>query len=616
MCGIALIMNPVSVIDEKKLIKGTRALAHRGPDGEKIWISKKGNAGLGHRRLAIIDPFSGVQPLLNTDQTIAVVVNGELYGYKDIRSELESKGYKFQTQSDSEIVLHLYEEYGTDFLDYLRGEFAFIIYDEKKNQVFAGRDRFGIKPLQYHLDSNGTLYIASEAKAIFAAGVKAAFDRYALYHSFTLQYLPQDRTLFEGIYQLKPGHTLLYDANGLTIQKYWDLNYSIENKTGLEEPNEEKIADELEKALTESVSLRLQTDGPKYCSQLSGGLDSAIIAGIAAKLAPQKMRCFTISFPHPTYDETILANSKDVSESLSDAVYFSEGTAINSHLAAKYILNKKIREAGYAIALTGEGSDEALAGYIHLKADQLGEIPEESKKMDNIVAGVQLPFGEMLDMKEIEKALGYIPSFIAAKASIGFVLHSLMNPNFQKEYSTQMIMNDFTHSVDIDGELRGRDKIDQSSYLWIKFTLANYILKTLGDGTEMASSIEGRVPFLDHVFFEFTKTIPKALKIKNGVQKYILRKIAAKYVTQEIIDKPKQTFMAPPLSLFSDQAGISYVRNCFAGPNFASMELFDQEKVLKLIDDLPKLDMKGQIAQEPVIMLMLTTFLAYERFIL
>jgi asparagine synthase (glutamine-hydrolysing) len=630
MCGIVSIFNPTAPIDKEKLLLATHSLAHRGPDGEKVWISLKGNAGLGHRRLSIIDPQGGIQPIANGDGSIVAVVNGELYGYKEIRSALQSKGYVFRTHSDSEIVLHLYAEYGIDFLTHLRGEFAFIIYDQKTNAVIAGRDRFGIKPLQYHLDSKGTLFIASEAKAIFAAGIKPAWDTYALYHSYCLQYLPQDRTLFENVLQLKPGHVLRCDATGLSIKKYWDLDFPLENDLDTKEYDEDKIADTLEALLIESVSLRLQTDGAKYCCHLSGGIDSAMVAALAAKLGSQRLHCFTVSFSHHSYDETELArnhaayigadfspivvDSAEVIDLLSDAVYFSEGTAINSHLAAKYILNKKIREAGYKIALTGEGSDEALAGYIHLKADLLGEIIEGSNKRDNIVSGVQLPSGQFLNLDSIKEKLGYVPTFLKAKGSIGYTLNSLLNPDFKNQYSTQQMVGDFIDSLDIKNQLLGRSKVNQSSYIWTKFTLANYILKTLGDGTEMPSSIEGRVPFLDHHFFDFAKTIPISLKIKGETQKYILRKIARKYITPEICEKPKQSFMAPPLSLLQDKSGLSFVHDCFASREFSDMGLFEQKKVLTLIDTVVALEVNAQIALEPSIMLILTSYLAYSRF--
>ncbi len=630
MCGIVSLFNPSSQIDETNLREATRAIKHRGPDGEKIWVSLKRNAGLGHRRLSIIDPEGGIQPFVNKENTVAVVVNGEFYGYKEIRSDLQSKGYKFQTQSDSEIILHLYEEYESDFLKFLRGEFAFIVYDDRKKRIFAGRDRFGIKPLQYSLDSKGTLCVASEAKAIFAAGTKPIFDRDALYHSFSLQYLPQDKTLFENVRQLKPGHTLTYDAAGLLIKKYWDLDFSLENTLDEKNYNEGSLTDDLEEKLIEAVSLRLQSDEAKYCCHLSGGIDSAMIAALAARVGEQKMHCFTVSFPHQSYDEVDLArkhaayigadftsipvDSSEIIETLSDAVFFSEGNAINSHLAAKFILNQKIKESGYKIALTGEGSDEVLGGYIHLKADLLGQVPEESKKIDNIVSGVHLPFGESLDLGLVKEKLGFIPAFLQAKGSIGYTMHSLLKTEFRTKYLSKDIVADFIGSLDVDGQLKGRSKVDQSTYIWTKFTLANYILKTLGDGTEMAHGIEGRVPFLDHIFFDFTKSLPPSLKIKGNVQKYILRKVAEKYVIKEIYAKPKQAFMAPPLSLMNDRKGLDFIRDRFSSRQFAEMEFFDQEKVLKIVDSLHDMDMNQQIALEPVIMLMLTTFLIGQRF--
>ena len=630
MCGIVGVFNPFSRISETRLSLANKALIHRGPDGDGIWISKNGSAGLGHRRLAIIDPEEGVQPLISADGNIAASVNGEFYGYKKIKKDLQNKGYVFKTRSDSEILLYLYQEYGLKLFNHLRGEFAFVLYDQKRNQLVAGRDRFGIKPLQYYLGADKTIYVASEAKAIFAAGVRAEWDLYALYHSFSLQYLPQDRTVFRGVYQLKPGHVLVYKDSGLKIKKYWDLDLPTEAEEKKKKYDEAGVIRELENLLKESVSVRLQTDGAKYCAQVSGGIDSAIIAALAAQTGKQRMHCFTVAFPHDLYDESakakklakyigadftpILVDSSDIVDVISDASYYSEGMAINSHISAKFILNREIKKAGYKIALTGEGADESFAGYIHLKKDLLGDIPVAASHGEQVAMGVHLASGESIDLGRIKKSLGYLPAFLEAKGSIGHTLHSLFTPQFKEIYSVGKITSDFVSSLDIIKQLKKRSRVNQSSYLWTKFALANSILKTLGDGCEMANSIEGRVPFLDHKVFEFVKNIPISLKIKGEVQKYVLREMAKKYVPKEIYEQPKQPFMAPPLSLLKDKTGMRFLMDCFTSQEFKEMGFFDQNKVLKLARNLDKMEMKKQIALEPVVMLMASALLIKKNF--
>ncbi len=584
---------------------------------------------MGHRRLSIIDPEGGVQPLLSLDGSVIAVVNGELYGYKKIRADLQKKGYRFRTKTDSEVVLYLYQEYGLKFVDHVRGEFALIIYDTKKHTIIGARDRFGIKPLQYHLDKKGTLIIASEAKALFASGyVMPRWDSYSLSHSFSLQYAPQDRTLFKDVYQLKPGHLLLYNGKSLRIKKYWDVTFPREHEK-FSERDEKSLTRHLESLLKESVRLRLQTDEARYCCHLSGGIDSALIAALATQYSRKPVHCFTVSFPHHEYDEItaarhvarfigatltpVMVDSRAMVESFSDAVYCSEGLAINNHLVAKYILNQRIRNAGYTIALTGEGSDEAFAGYVHLRADASGGILENSEQ-EVITAGVHFPVGQSLHLDRIRKKLGYVPTFLRAKGAIGFIMRSVLSESFKRRYPSDVLIKDFIHSVDVKGQLLGRNSVDQSSYLWIKFALANYILKTLGDGTEMAHSIEGRVPFLDHILFDFGKKIPLTLKIKNNTQKYILRKVAQNYLPEEIVQRPKQPFMAPPFSMLRDRTGMEFLQDTFRSRAFAYIGLFNEKKAIALLDGLSEKSLREQTALEPVLMLMLSAFFLRQRY--
>ncbi len=628
MCGITAIFHPYKKINKESLYRSVHSLRHRGPDGENVWFSENDRAGLGHTRLKIIDPVGGTQPISDTENRYAVTVNGEIYHYKEIRRNLIGEGFVFKTESDSEVILHLYKKHGREMLQYLRGEFAFIIYDREKNLIFAGRDRFGIKPLQFHISTDGTIYLASEAKAIHSAGTEPEWDMYSLCHSMTLQYLPQDRTLFRNIFQLKPGHFLEYSAAGLRTEKYWDLDFPyLDNMhTDDNEFSDRHYEDELEKMLTESVQIRLQSDGAKYCCHLSSGIDSSLIAALSARFGKQKLHCFTVSFPDWEYDEALLAEkmarhigadftsvsvtSRDLAESLSDAVYYSEGNAINSHLAAKFILNRTIRKMGYKIALTGEGSDELLAGYVHLLSDLDGKISE----WDKGILGIHIPAENSAEIPEFNDALGYTPSFIQAKILAGRKIRSLLTDEFKNLHSEKEIFSDFINSLNINDQIKNRNRADQSAYIWIKFTLANYILKTLGDGTEMAHGIEGRVPFLDHILADAAKKIPILNKIRNGVQKAVLRKISQKYLIREIYDKPKQAFMAPPFSLLNDRSGIEFAMDCFGSADFRNMGIFDSEKIMEMTDKISKKTPKEQTADEPCIMLPLTTYLAKKRF--
>jgi asparagine synthase (glutamine-hydrolysing) len=634
MCGIVSALSRRSPVTERLLKSGADALVHRGPDGEGFWISPQRAAGLGHRRLSIIDLSTGTQPISSEDGKKVVVVNGEFYGHKDIRRELESKGHRFKTQSDSEIVLHLYEEYGPECLKHLRGEFAFVLWDEEKQQLFAARDRFGIKPLCYAANDDG-LFIASEAKALFAMGIKAAWDEYAFFHSASLQYTPQGRTLFKNVYQLKPGHAIIARREEMQIFKYWDMDYPAEGKTTLFKNEADCIA-AFGELFEEAVRLRLQADVP-VCFHLSGGLDSAAVLGVAAKLMDKPAHAFTVSFEHDAYDELPIAEEMarrvgavlhpvrvtqdDIIHQMPEAVWHGEGMAINGHLTSKYLLNKAIRAAGFKVALTGEGSDEVLAGYPHLRQDLLSMTPENGARLSEqlhaanpVSAGVQLAYGKMLSTEAVRKKLGYVPAFLEAKAAMGSRMGGMLSGDFMARFPANDCYADLMQETPVAEQLSGRHPVNQSSWLWGKTALANYILRTLGDGMEMSASVEGRLPFLDHHLFEFARALPMNFKIRDGIEKYILREAVKPHITETIYKRRKHPFMAPPVSSFSGDKLMGFIRDNVHSSSFSALPFYDRKKVTAMLDSLPTLPELERTAMEPVLMMVLTSHLLQQRF--
>lgn len=634
MCGIVSLWSP-KAIQKHNIQKAMDALTHRGPDGEGLWLSDNQKIALGHRRLSIIDLHTGAQPLSTTDGSVHMVVNGEFYDFENIRTDLQSKGHKFKTSSDSEIALHLYREYGLDFLEHLRGEFALILYDQSQNRLIAARDRFGIKPLCFAQDDNKTLYLASEAKAIFAAGYRAEWDQYAFFHACNVQYTPADRTLFKGVKQLQPGHVLIYDGQNLNIKKYWDLDYPQEPITN--NKNETDSIEEFKAVFENSIKLRLRADVP-ICFHLSGGLDSSAVAALSMHIQDKPMDCFTVSFEHEGYDElpyaqemaakmdaplhVVSVSQDDLVHAIPDAVYYSEGLAINGHLAGKFMLSKAIRDARFKVALTGEGADEVLAGYPHLREDiiQYGEANDQTTEQlktlyesNDKLAGVFLAHGETLNTETAKQALGFLPSFLKAKASLGLRVTSMLSDEFAMDND---IYSDLVGAFDIPRQLKGRHIVNQSSYLWTKLTLANYILRTLGDGCEMAHSIEGRLPFLDHHLFEMVKSLPMSMKINGLIEKYILREAAKPYLTETVYKRQKHPFIAPPVSRFSNSALNGFIQDMLRSQDFATMPFWNQGKVLNWLDNLPHQTEKDQAAAEPVLMMILTSFVIHQKFAL
>src|SRR5215813_13116193 len=383
MCGIVAMYSCSGPASTLALQKATRRLYHRGPDGQRQWVSPDGRVALGHARLSIIDLATGDQPITSEDGRKHIIVNGEFYDFENTQRKLERAGHHLRTRSDSEIALHLYEDLGTQCLHELRGEFAFVLWDENNRTLFAARDRFGIKPLFYAVHRE-TLYIASEAKALFEAGVPARWDPESVAQATEFG-SHQVRTLFEGIFQIPPGHYLIATDRHIELRQYWDFNYPPRDSAALHRSSAE-YAEEFRHVLDEAVRLRLRADVPVGC-YLSGGLDSCSVLGLAAQHRSDPIRAFTLTFDQGEYDEEpqaremaakagaefipIPIRQDDLADNFADAIAQSETFCVNAHGVAKYLLSRAVREAGFKVVMTGEGSDEILGGYAHFRRDKL-----------------------------------------------------------------------------------------------------------------------------------------------------------------------------------------------------------------------------------------------------
>lgn len=636
MCGIIGIYNSAKPIDKDSLRRAGDTLAHRGPDGEGFYLAEDRRTALAHRRLSIIDLATGAQPLKNETGDIYAVVNGEFYGYDSLRKNLAARGHVFATRSDSEILIHLYEEYGVECLEHLRGEFAFILHDRRKNLVFAARDRFGIKPLCYTQLPDGMLLLASEAKALFALGAPARWDLESFHSAASLQYTLPGRTLFDGIRQLKPGELMLAYGKTIKTQIYWEMDFLPEAQTD----NDETAATEMiESALKDALRERLSADVP-VCFHLSGGLDSSGLLGLATAMTGQTQDAFTVRFGHDGYDEYPVAaetaaaqgarlhvvdvTQVDLVTHLPDAVYHGEGLAINGHLAGKYLLNRAIRAGGFKVALSGEGADEIFAGYPHLRQDlwamdtanDATAVERQAALLaaNGASAGVQTALGTGLSTQGAADALGYVPSFLAAKATLGKRVHALLAPAFRARFAGVDAYAALMQETQAAETTAGRHNVNRSSFLWSKTALANYILRTLGDGMDMAHSVEGRLPFLDHHLFAAARRLPISMKIKNGQEKYILRRALKPYITDTVYRRQKHPFMAPPVSMFSSPALAAMVSDHFASGSFAALPFFDVKAARALPAQLASMPAEERRAQEPVLMAMLTAHVLGEKF--
>ncbi|MGK7922656.1 MAG: asparagine synthase (glutamine-hydrolyzing) [Trichodesmium sp.] len=639
MCGIVALFSNDEPIAESSLKRGMDCLKHRGPDGQGLWISADHRVGLGHTRLSIIDINHGEQPISNPDETLHIIVNGEFYDFERIQSDLRRWGYKLKTNSDSEIALHLYNEFGTQCLHHLRGEFAFVIWDERNELLFAARDRFGIKPLYYSYYQN-TLYIASEIKALLAAGVPASWNHQAFWqteHGIWDSHL----TMFANVYQVPPGHFLIASRSGIKLQRYWDFDYPVINDSSSKQAPSDYI-EQLRYTLDEAVKLRLRADVPVGC-YLSGGLDSSTVLGIAAKHSDQPIQAFTLAFDHEAYDEESLAREtatytganlhtipireSDLVENFADSIWYCERLCLNGHTTAKYLLSKSTRDAGYKVVLTGEGSDEIFGGYVHFRQDMLlynqqdqdketVKILLEDLKLKNQVSGgfllAQNSSNEFL--KTVQRLLGFIPSWMQAFAEGYLKSLPFYSPEFMAKFDQKDVYRIFFNQIDVQGQLTKKEPVHQSLYLWSKTFLPNYILRMLGDGVEMANSIEGRVPFLDHKVVELVRNMPVSMKIHGLTEKYVLREAAKPLITETIYKRQKHPFLTPPSTFKPNEPLQELLQDTLGSSAMSNIPFYNHKAIIDLLDQLPTMDEKQRSSVDVLLMKMLSAYFLQERF--
>lgn len=638
MCGIVGVFSRREPVLAATLEGATQSLYHRGPDGQRQWISADRRVGLGHARLSIIDLTTGDQPIASEDGRTRIVVNGEFYGYEAIRQELQQRGHRLSTKSDSEIALHLYEDFGVHCMEHLRGEFALVLWDENRRRLLAARDRFGIKPLFYawHRD---TLYIASEVKALFAAGVPARWDEEGVYHSMGFGG-HQMRTLYDGVMQVPPGYFMLVTDRHVQLNQYWDFNYPAKDKTAATRSDADYAA-EFRETLEEAVRIRLRADVPVGV-YLSGGLDSCSVLGLAARHHPEPIKAFTLTFENVAYDEGPIAREmaalagaeyhpipigqNDLADAFADAIAQAECACVNAHGVAKYLLSRAVRDAGYKVVITGEGSDEILGGYPHFRRDILlynreGQDPQVIEELlrwleehNTVSRGLLLPDGEVGDLSAVKRVLGYVPSWVETFSSRSVKLRPLLAGWFQDKYGHREGEYNILDDTDVLRQLKGRDALHQSLYLWSKTVMAGYILTMLGDRMEMGHSIEGRVPFLDHKVVELVASQPVNQKIRGMTEKYVLREALKDVITDTVYKRQKHPFLSPPATLSPDDTFQTFVQDMLRGETLRSMPFFDQKAVVALLDRLPQMDVGARTANDQILMYMVSLCVLQERF--
>ena len=582
MCGITGYWKAERLQPEadKHLRNMAETLYHRGPDGYGYHVDEENGLAMGHSRLSIIDLETGDQPSYGSDNQKVLTVNGEFYDYKRIRTNLRLEGFRFKTKSDSEIAIPLFEKYGLAFVEQLRGEYAFALFDGKNNQLILVRDRFGIKPLFYHI-SNGNIYWGSEIKSLFAhPDVPRAFNNQAVLHQLMHTMVP-GTSAYKDIHALKPGHMLIIRRNndGLDIQdrKYWDMDFPRENERDLSKPAAFHIK-RVQEELLEAVALRLEADVPVGC-YLSGGIDSCSMLGIASSMQQSPVKAFTISFDNKDYDEAhiaremaekVAADQEQINLSASElygqnyikTLWHAERTFYNTLGVAKWCMSKRVNECGYRVVVTGEGSDELFGGYPAFKRDMLlhgyddihaqnGHSREEiesyrqlMEKTNKLFKGAILS-EEHLSHPAMEQICGFTPSWIQPWMHTLEIARPLLHDDVLEDLKyydpITMIAESFDHS-----QLEGRHVLDKAQYTWSKTMLECQILNWGGDRVDMANSMESRPAFLDHHVAEMARVIPPYLRIKGNTEKWVLREAMRNILPEVLYEREKFAFMSPP----------------------------------------------------------------------
>lgn len=571
MCGFISGINN-NGWNTRQVEAGLSLISHRGPDGHNTFIYK--SIMLAHTRLSIVGVNNGVQPI--EAHGIYIVVNGEFYDYEIIRKNLEKKGFSFKTRSDSEILIYLYLTYGVDCLQYLEGEFAFTLYDSNKNLWFCARDRFGVRPIHYTQTPHGFMF-ASEVKAL-SPFIPLQLDKDSLWFSQHFQYLAQGKTFFKNVSIIKPAHYIIIKNGVLNEVCYWTQNQ--EETTDSLEVAQEKI----EQLISNAVERRIPKE-VKACTHLSGGIDSSTVTQLAS--THNIKDAYTISFTDNNfYNEVELAeltatklgirlhvvpvNFQNILKSIPKAIYHAEGLSINGHLGGKYLLNKAIHEGGFKVALSGEGSDEIFMGYSHLKQDYLSK-SSLSQMETGYLLGFQLPSGATFDLSQVEKHLGFVPTWLSAKSSIAHKLSSLWSSDFSNKLNPNQELIDNMPRLD-------KTHLKQSSFLWSRYCLSGYILKVLDDAQAMAHGVEGRLPFLDTQLAQYALSLPDEYYFKGNIEKHILRSIMKDKLPNEVVDKTKQSFMSPPITTsLSQKNNENLVYSLIDNKHFVDSNTYNQQ---------------------------------------
>lgn len=562
MCGIAgaIYKDYGRNMDQAIVLKMRDAMLHRGPDDAGTYVS--GPVGLSHRRLSIVGLSTGHQPMTTEDNSLCIVFNGEIYNYPKLKTELQSLGYRFRTESDTEVILHLYAHYGKECVHHLNGMFAFAIWDQRNQHLFMARDRLGVKPF-YYADAGGSILFASEIKSILQyPDFHARCNKDAVYEYLVFRAVSGEQTLFEGVKSLLPGHYMTIQMGKLKIEKYWDprqkpIDYSI---------SVADASDQLSELLEDSVRIRLMSEVPlgTFCS---GGIDSSLVTAIASQSIGEPVNTFSVGFHEAEFDETYYArmvsdqyhtnhhelklNALEFTQLLPELVYLNDEPLNFSNSVHIFALSKLAKEH-VTVVLTGEGADELFIGYPRYQIPRIAE----NIKRASLLARPLLTLASMLKKDHrLEKLSYYLKSdlydimlFNSATSRLESVAR-IMQPGISNDLTYRHhILDD---SKDMDALLSRMSIQDQQTYL--------VSILNRQDKMSMGASVEARVPFLDYRVAEFANSLPAKTRIKGFNSKMLVKMVAGRYLPKEVIYRRKSGFGVPLAKWFRDKNALGTI---------------------------------------------------------
>lgn len=606
MCGIAGFVPSNHIQDVKQTLKAmlTR-IRHRGPDECGLYLSN--SACMGNVRLSIIDLSAGQQPMSTADGRYWIAYNGEVFNYPELKKSLEQKGHVFRTNCDTEVVLHMYQEYGLNCLSQLNGQFVFSVWDCHKKELFLGRDRMGIRPL-FYTQQGADFVFGSEIKSIFEyPGIKREFCLEGLKQIFTFWSTLTPTTAFKDIYEIPPGHYAIYKNSVLTVSPYWSLNMEPKRQINLAD-----AVDEFKSLFQDSLALRMRADVP-VAAYLSGGLDSTSTTAFIKKMFPEALNTFSIGFEEKDYDETIyqkeVANffdtkhhsvsfkNSDVVDLFEKVLWHTETPILRTAPFPMYKLSKLVRDNGIKVVITGEGADEMLGGYNIFKEAIVRHF--WSKYPDSKIRPLLL-----------KKLYPYIPQLQGAGTSMlklffGYKLSethlatyshllrwhntSRIANHFSEDYKNRLNGSDPVSSYDtmINNKIKDYSPLAKAQYIESTVFMSGYLLSSQGDRVAMGNSVEGRYPFLDHRIIEFCSKLPDDFKIKGMDEKFLLKEVVKEIIPTSVLKRPKQAYRAPiAKALLEDKNG--FVDEILSNSEINNLGIFNSSSVNNLLVKLRK----------------------------